>query len=448
MTERFDADALTIGDDIFFRSGRFDPGTLEGKTLLAHELAHVAQQRKDGAPAARAALETEADLSAATIASGGFAPVRHASATGTPLARPAGARRPPAASPPKVASPPNVEVIAAKKDSPFPGFSQGSFATCGAASVVSALMIWDNETRDPAAPHHLVETACNIILTRLANNRSALIDQWNKAGLKGGLTGQKLHDIIRDTLIQVRDRARAPGSKLTETDYQEMGEALYALYNGKDHGGLTSSDLRALAPARAIRRRRGKRADSGRPPGQRRAGWAQAGADRPGLLVAPASKPNKQGDVALTRHVFLMGRLKSGDWFLSDQGSSPPVELAAPTLEVLKTALAVAQSSGKTSIFRGTPPIDLLSSTQGNVRVLGESTGVDQPRRRAFFRRETSWRRSTPGSSPSVTGSSPATSSRGLTISPARAPPCPRGNTEASWSSCRRACSISTRRTW
>ncbi len=41
--------AYTVGGDIVFDSGRFEPGTREGRKLLAHELAHVVQQDA-GAP--------------------------------------------------------------------------------------------------------------------------------------------------------------------------------------------------------------------------------------------------------------------------------------------------------------------------------------------------------------------------------------------------------------
>ena len=40
--------AYTIGDDIVFAPGKYEPGTLEGRRLLAHELAHVVQQSIPG----------------------------------------------------------------------------------------------------------------------------------------------------------------------------------------------------------------------------------------------------------------------------------------------------------------------------------------------------------------------------------------------------------------
>jgi Domain of unknown function (DUF4157) len=44
------ARAFTVGSDIFFGAGEYRPGTHEGQQLIAHEVAHVIQQR--GAPMA------------------------------------------------------------------------------------------------------------------------------------------------------------------------------------------------------------------------------------------------------------------------------------------------------------------------------------------------------------------------------------------------------------
>lgn len=45
------AKAFTTGQDIFFRSGEYQPGSGQGDKLLAHELTHVVQQR--GSPPAQ-----------------------------------------------------------------------------------------------------------------------------------------------------------------------------------------------------------------------------------------------------------------------------------------------------------------------------------------------------------------------------------------------------------
>ena len=44
LSSSYNARAFTIGNDIAFRSGEYQPGTLLGDALLAHELAHVMQQ--------------------------------------------------------------------------------------------------------------------------------------------------------------------------------------------------------------------------------------------------------------------------------------------------------------------------------------------------------------------------------------------------------------------
>lgn len=69
-----DARAFAVGRDVFFAEGEHRPGTTSGDRLLAHELAHVAQQRgaPDGGPLTVSepgdALEREADRAADELA--------------------------------------------------------------------------------------------------------------------------------------------------------------------------------------------------------------------------------------------------------------------------------------------------------------------------------------------------------------------------------------------
>lgn len=49
------AHAYTVGSDVVFQDGRYNPSSSDGKKMLAHELTHVIQQRSgpvDGTPAA------------------------------------------------------------------------------------------------------------------------------------------------------------------------------------------------------------------------------------------------------------------------------------------------------------------------------------------------------------------------------------------------------------
>ncbi|HST11227.1 MAG TPA: DUF4157 domain-containing protein [Terriglobales bacterium] len=72
-----DALAYTVGRDVVFGAGQYEPATVEGKSLLAHELTHVAQNRGEsgasapisiGPPGDR--LEAEADRHASAVARG------------------------------------------------------------------------------------------------------------------------------------------------------------------------------------------------------------------------------------------------------------------------------------------------------------------------------------------------------------------------------------------
>ncbi len=46
MNRELNAQAFTVGNDIYFNQGKYNPGTSSGKHLLAHELTHTIQQGK------------------------------------------------------------------------------------------------------------------------------------------------------------------------------------------------------------------------------------------------------------------------------------------------------------------------------------------------------------------------------------------------------------------
>jgi hypothetical protein len=67
VSQRLEARAFTVGEHVAFGAGEYRPGTPVGDALIAHELAHVAQQEggaSAGGGAAGAALEEEADRAA------------------------------------------------------------------------------------------------------------------------------------------------------------------------------------------------------------------------------------------------------------------------------------------------------------------------------------------------------------------------------------------------
>jgi len=87
--EALDAHAYSVGNDIVFGPGEFAPATASGTRLLAHELAHVVQQRRGGnapLPGAGTPHESAADTAAAAVASGKTG-VAVGGATGVGIAR-------------------------------------------------------------------------------------------------------------------------------------------------------------------------------------------------------------------------------------------------------------------------------------------------------------------------------------------------------------------------
>jgi hypothetical protein len=84
LAEEQDALAFTVGQHIVFDHGEYQPGTLEGKALIAHELAHTIQQ-KDAQPGqtaesveAEASLEADANRAVAGVARRRFGTVQRA----------------------------------------------------------------------------------------------------------------------------------------------------------------------------------------------------------------------------------------------------------------------------------------------------------------------------------------------------------------------------------
>jgi len=65
LSRSLQADAFTVGSDVFFRGGLYQPGTGAGDRLLGHELAHVAIQSGHGLERMRSDVEAKRSESAA-----------------------------------------------------------------------------------------------------------------------------------------------------------------------------------------------------------------------------------------------------------------------------------------------------------------------------------------------------------------------------------------------
>src|SRR5258708_31642437 len=64
------------------------------------------------------------------------------------------------------------------------------------------------------------------------------------------------------------------------------------------------------------------------------------------------------------QHAFLIGRLQTGEWFLSDQGPRPAVEFRAPTLAFLQGQVMAASRSGSYWLYAGTRSEEHTSELQ------------------------------------------------------------------------------------
>lgn len=69
------AKAYTVGSDVVFGAGQYTPYSQSGRWLIAHELAHVAQGRGGGSPAAQRSVEDDANAAATDVMAGKAAQV-------------------------------------------------------------------------------------------------------------------------------------------------------------------------------------------------------------------------------------------------------------------------------------------------------------------------------------------------------------------------------------
>lgn len=268
----------------------------------------------------------------------------------------------------------DIPILQRAKADEFPGYSQGNYNTCGAASLISALMIWDREKKDPASPNDIVVNACNIILTHMDDNRNALIKGWKDSGKDG----EKLYELLFSKILtSIRDAARLPAAKISETEYQLLGRALVILFNNASSGGMGKADIFNLQ----------KKLGLSGPQSAVQADSFDALFADPILQSLNAGQiariswyvKNSQGQLILDPiHVFLVGRFQKGTWFMSDQGMNPPTELEAGSLTDLKAAIMGEIGAGRSWIHTGTKPTVLLPPPWTGVMLLGDRGGVEK----------------------------------------------------------------------
>lgn len=240
----------------------------------------------------------------------------------------------------------------------LPGYAQEG-DTCGAASLVSALMIWDRDNWNPDQPNSRTVAASNLILGEFLRRRPAAVARWVERPPRGsgsicGGDRECLRlalDMVAGRLItdlqSVRDAARQPGGAVSQDGYHHLSMAMYFLWHSQGSGGLTETEIAELRTALGLNSTDPSASGSIRSLDE--------------IYVSPALITLRPGDIAQVRwfvttgqeHVFLIGRLRSGQWFQSDQGSSPVAEFRAADLSELAGQVRTAARSNSYWLFAG-----------------------------------------------------------------------------------------------
>jgi len=216
----------------------------------------------------------------------------------------------------------------------LPGYSQVG-KTCGAASLITALIVWDREQHDPSLPNNMVVMACDLILTYLAQYKDEVIKGWRKRD-DLNYEPKEVYNLAIKRIEEIRDQARKPGVVINEQQYQEIAMTLYLLFVDET-SGLKINQIEQIQRTLGLH-----------------TGQVESGLiSYEDIWFNSIIRGLKPGEIAQVSwyvktgpHSFLIGRLQNEDWFLSDQGTRPATEIQAASLLDLKKKVDAAAKSG------------------------------------------------------------------------------------------------------
>jgi len=216
----------------------------------------------------------------------------------------------------------------------LPGYSQVG-KTCGAASLITALIVWDREQHDPSLPNNMVVMACALILTYLAQYKDEVIKGWRKRD-DLNYEPKEVYNLAIKRIEEIRDQARKPGVVINEQQYQEIAMTLYLLFVDET-SGLKINQIEQIQRTLGLH-----------------TGQVESGLiSYEDIWFNSIIRGLKPGEIAQVSwyvktgpHSFLIGRLQNEDWFLSDQGTRPATEIQAASLLDLKKKVDAAAKSG------------------------------------------------------------------------------------------------------
>jgi hypothetical protein len=352
--------AYTVGQNIFFAGGKFAPHTWEGRRLLAHELTHTLQQGSDG----RLRVQRQPQPGSVDV---DIEPTNPADAQHSGLNLPT------------VGQSTWLGIGGSPYATLLPGFKQNG-DSCGAASLVTALLIWDREHWDPAQPNSRIVDACDLILLELERHGADAARRWAQAHPIPECEGDascnvkermSMRDAFATNLTNIRDAARTPGGKVTELEFQVLGLCLYFLWNHGSEFGLDSAEIFQIKQSLGLNTTLYSGIND----------FDEIFTD--GIVTALA--PDEMAQVFWVvasgqQHAFIIGRLSDGKWFLTDQG--PGVSFQADTLPELHRTVRLAAESGGYWLFVGSrqDAFNKFKSLPGylGVQKLAPATGTHQ----------------------------------------------------------------------
>lgn len=222
------ARAYTVGQDIHFGAGQYDPGSSGGQELIAHETAHTVQQRGASAPAAQAKLEVsqpgdahevEADAFASSFVAGGTAAV-------TPVSEGVVARAAIQRDPTPGAPNPAAAITWTVPTSVVPDLYGTPAALHTKHDVAMFLIIAKNRVLDLPGRFHMtdrtrVDSIAGSIDTQLAKYRGDEPLTQSDVGdmtIFTGLLAASWHSVVDDVAANLRTRVGALNDHLPSTE--------------------------------------------------------------------------------------------------------------------------------------------------------------------------------------------------------------------------------------
>jgi Domain of unknown function (DUF4157) len=252
------AAAYTVGRDIAFAAGRYDPRSAIGRRLLAHELAHVVQQdRGPGGESNSASLEASAQGAAAAAGEGiQTIPVAGASGPAVACADETASQvssSPPDASmgPPRAAPVPNVDGRAETRRLVDALADLNSIQPSSVASGVYDMVIAGKHQQVPKAKvddaYQKIAKELRYALTRVVNKAEGALESYNSQ------TAINKDQWFVSGVIEIFGRVKDPGPELISQGSTATIKAAEGMAAVEAGDFVTAADRLAEAEAYASR---------------------------------------------------------------------------------------------------------------------------------------------------------------------------------------------------